>query len=111
MTQPPSDAPLTDLPCDVQVSYGSFGPGVDTPLKQRIADMVANDPAVIEASEEGWGREGETTLCLHTQDRAAADRLFEAIVALLPVEAPRAPTTVTHRDGRVRGSGGRTSRH
>lgn len=92
--------------CDVEVSFGSFAAGPDIELKQRISDLVQSNPDVTDSRESPWGREGETTLCLYTRDGAAADRLYAAIVAMIPTRGPRAPTTVTHRDGRAHSTSG-----
>lgn len=88
--------------CQVEVSFGSFGQGVDAPLRAQILDLTQKDPAVVSSAETRWGREGETTLCLRFQDEAAANRAYGALAALLPSTSTRAPTTVRHQDGRSR---------
>lgn len=88
--------------CAVEVSFGSFGQGVDAPLRAQILDLTGKDPAVVSANETRWGREGETTLCLTFKDEAAANRAYGAIAAMLPSTSTRAPTTVRHQDGRSR---------
>ncbi|CAN5323352.1 hypothetical protein BH10PSE1_BH10PSE1_01320 [soil metagenome] len=88
--------------CDVEVSFGSFGAGVDAPLHGQILALTRANPDVTTSTEEPWGREGETTLCLMARDEAATDRLYGMIAAQLPSTSTRAPTTVRHRDGRSR---------
>lgn len=88
--------------CDVEVSFGSFGQGVDVPLRDQVLAVVRADPDVASSSETPWGREGESTLCLTIKDEAAANRLYGMIAAQLPSTSTRAPTTVRHRDGRSR---------
>ena len=88
--------------CDVEVSFGSFGQGVDGALREQVLAVTHGDPDVTRSTEDRWGREGETTLCLTVKDAASTDRLYGAIAALLPSTSTRAPTTVRHRDGRSR---------
>ena len=88
--------------CDVEVSFGSFGQGVDAGLRGQILALTKGNPDVSAATEEPWGREGETTLCLKTTDAAASDRLYGMIAAQLPSTSTLAPTTVRHKDGRSR---------
>ena len=88
--------------CDVEVSFGSFGQGVDTALREQVLAVTTANPDVTRSTEDRWGREGETTLCLTVKDAASADRLYGSIAALLPSTSTRAPTTVRHRDGRSR---------
>lgn len=94
--------PTPAASCDVEVSFGSFGAGVDTALHGQILALIRANPEVIDSREEGWGREGESTLCLRLKDETAANRLYGAIAAQLPSTSTRAPTTVRHRDGRSR---------
>lgn len=76
--------------------------GVDSGLKARIGALVAADTGVENSEERRWGREGESDLCIHAPAPGAADRLYDRIAALIPEHSQRAPTSVTHRDGRSR---------
>lgn len=102
-------APSTTT-CDVEVSFGSFGAGIDGPLREEVLTLTRADPDVVASTENRWGREGESTLCLKLTDAAAADRLYGAIAARLPSTSTRAPTTVRHSDGRSRAVAYPTSR-
>lgn len=102
---PPAPADDGPRPCDVTVSFGSYAMGVDHDLKARILALVASDRSVEDSEERRWGREGESDLCIHAPAPGAADRLFDQIAALIPATSDRAPTTVTHRDGRSDASG------
>ena len=102
-TTPP--APTDDGVCDVTVSFGSYAMGVDHALKAQIQGVIDGEAGVAASQETPWGREGESTLCVRTFNGAAADRLFAAIADLIPATSDRAPTTVTHRDGRTDASG------
>ena len=105
-TPPPlADTPEASSACDVEVSFGSYAMGVDGDLKTRILAVIASADGVESSDERRWGREGESTVCIQTASARAADRLFNDIAALIPETSPRAPTTVTHRDGRSRASG------
>ena len=94
--------PISDVQraCDVTVSFGSYAMGVDHELKTRILILVDQAVGLDNMEERRWGREGESDLCIHAPAPGAADRLFEQIAALIPATSDRAPTTVTHRDGR-----------
>lgn len=99
---PADDGPR---PCDVTVSFGSYAMGVDHDLKARILALVASDRGVEGSEERRWGREGESDLCIYAPGPGAADRLFDQIAAQIPETSSRAPTTVSHRDGRRDASG------
>ena len=90
--------------CDLEVTFGSYAMGVDQALKVEIQNRIDGEAAVSSIEERGWGREGESTLCISTFDAAGADRLYTAVAAIIPEHSDRAPTTVTHRDGRSHGS-------
>lgn len=96
--------PVTPGVCHVEVSFGSYAMGVDLDLKSRIQAVVAADEDVLDVQEARWGREGESTLCISTFGMPAADRLYDEIAELIPEHSERAPTTVSHIDGRSRGS-------
>jgi hypothetical protein len=98
----PTPAAAATVECDVEVSFGSYGAGPDTALKDSILTLVKADPGVTASDVKPWGREGETTLCLKAKDEAAANRLYGTLAAQLPSTSTRAPTTVRHRDGRSR---------
>lgn len=87
--------------CDVTVSFGSYAMGVDSDLKARILALVDREVGLDNTEERPWGREGESNLCIHAPRPGQADRLFDQIAALIPSTSERAPTTVTHRDGRT----------
>ena len=95
---PPADD-RTDT-CDVTVSFGSYAMGVDHDLKTRIQSVIDGDNGVASSEETRWGREGESTLCVRTYDAASAVRIYGLIAEMIPDQSDRAPTTVTHRDGR-----------
>lgn len=91
--------------CDVTVSFGSYAMGIDGELRTRVLQLVREDSGVFSSDETPWGREGESTLCVKTDNAGAADRVYNRIVGLLPRYSDQAPTTVTHRDGRTRAVG------
>ncbi|MBN8553685.1 MAG: hypothetical protein J0L52_12420 [Caulobacterales bacterium] len=91
--------------CDITVSFGSYAMGVDHELKTRIQALVAADGGVDDTEERPWGREGESNLCIQASSPVHADRLFNQIAAMIPETSERAPTTVTHRDGRSDAAG------
>jgi hypothetical protein len=98
-----ADAPAAaEAACDVEVSFGSFGSGVDTTLRDQILALTRGNHDVVASTEKPWGREGETTLCLKARDEQAANRLYGTLAAQLPSSSTRAPTTVRHSDGRSR---------
>lgn len=90
--------------CDLEVTFGSYAMGVDQALKAEIQNRIDGEAAVASVEERRWGREGESTVCVRTYDAAGADRLYAAISAMIPEHSDRAPTTVSHRDGRSQGS-------
>ena len=90
--------------CDVTVSFGSYGMVVDQELKARVLSFVEDGSDAGAWPENSWGREGESSLCILTDTVAATDRLYDGIVALIPRYSARAPTMVTHIDGRSHAS-------
>lgn len=96
--------PVTPGVCHVEVTFGSYAMGVDGELRARIQAVVAADEDVLDVQESRWGREGESTLCISTLGMPAADRHYSEIAALIPERSERAPTTVSHLDGRSHGS-------
>jgi hypothetical protein len=90
--------------CDIEVTFGSYGGGVDSGLREAVLALTRNNPGVTEAENKPWGREGESTLCIRTKDDVTANRLYGAIAAQIPQTSTRAPTSVRHRDGRSRTS-------
>ncbi|WP_282009788.1 hypothetical protein [Brevundimonas aveniformis] len=90
--------------CDLTVSFGSYAMGVDQELKSRILTLVAQEPGLDNTEERPWGREGESNLCIHAPRPGQADRLYDQIAEMIPTYSERAPTTVTHRDGRSEAS-------
>lgn len=104
-TAVPRDPLIVRTSCDVEVSFGSYAMGVDQELKARVLEVVSGNADVAGSVETPWGREGESTLCIMADDAVATDRLYDRIVDLLPRDSERAPTTVTHADGRSRAVG------
>ena len=96
--------PVTPGVCHVEVSFGSYAMGVDGELKAQIQAVIEADDDVLDVNETRWGREGESTLCISTLGMPAADRLYDEIAALIPDFSVRAPTSVTHIDGRTHAS-------
>lgn len=90
--------------CDVKVDFGSYAMGVDQELKARVVAYVDESEDVADVTETRWGREGESTLCVQAASSTGIDRVYGRIAALIPARSERAPTTVTHRDGRVKSS-------
>ena len=90
--------------CDVKVDFGSYAMGVDRDLKARIVAFVDGAEDVVEATETPWGREGESTLCVQAASSAGMDRVYDRVASMIPAQSERAPTTVTHRDGRTKSS-------
>lgn len=99
----PDELPMEVDPCDVEIQFGSFAMGIDQDLRARVVAMVEAEPDAT-SEEAHWGREGESTICVMTSDARVTDRLYVAIAAMIPEHSERAPTTVTHRDGRSRAS-------
>ncbi len=90
--------------CDVEVSFGSYAMGVDRDLKARIVAFVDGSDDVVDTVETPWGREGESTLCVQAASSAGTNRIYDRVASMIPAHSERAPTTVTHRDGRTRSS-------
>ena len=104
-TAPATPADSDPQACHVTVSFGSYAMGVDAELKTDILAVINADPGVMNVEETRWGREGEFDLCIHAPGRGIADRLYNQIADLIPEYSDRAPTTVTHIDGRTDASG------
>lgn len=94
------DAAVVDA-CDLKVEFGSYAMGEDEPLRGHVLAFLDDNRDVTGFDETRWGREGESTLCLHTAGPAATERTWDALVGIVPRFGERAPTRVIHRDGRV----------
>lgn len=97
ITEAASPDELTVESCGLLVSFGSYAMGIDQDLFARISAYVVMAPGVEAASLARWGREGERTLCVKAAP-AELDRIYDAIKAMIPVEQPRAPTTLERKD-------------
>ena len=86
--------------CEVKIDFGSYAMGVDQDLKASILRTLNGDPDVAGWNERPWGREGESSVCVWTQNSGAADRLYDRIAAMIPAHSDRAPISVEHIDGR-----------
>ncbi|GAA0643404.1 hypothetical protein GCM10009101_15110 [Brevundimonas lenta] len=101
-------APVTQMSvsipvdCDIEVVFGSYAMGADQALRGRVRELLASNTGVGEFSEKRWGREGESTFCIHAINPGAADSLYTTIAGWIPDSSDRHPTSVAHRDGRSR---------
>jgi hypothetical protein len=86
----PADCPLT-------IGFSSYGAGIDGSF-QSVERLLAGDRAVRAVTRHGWGREGETTLCVRTRSGADAARLFHAVRRLIPAR-PRGPVSLRTQGG------------
>jgi hypothetical protein len=86
----PADCPLT-------IGYSSYGAGIDRSF-DAVERLLAGDRAVRAVTRHGWGREGETTLCVRTRSGADAARLFHAARRLIPAR-PRGPVSLSTQGG------------
>jgi len=104
----PVEAPVTERVtpgvCHVTVTFASYGTGADGALRDQVLALIQAEPGVTDVQDSRWGREGESTLCVSTLGEVATDRLYDAIVAVIPATSGRGPTTVEHIDGRSRAS-------
>lgn len=93
-------APRADAPterCDMTVAFGSYGSGIDRVLHEQIVRFLAHDNRVGGVIERGWGREGETTLCVRTRNSGDMERLIAELRAMAASAGGiRAPTTVAY---------------
>lgn len=92
--------PLTtaETGCDMAVGFTSIGTGIDRDALQRVDALLARDKGVLAVSREGWGREGELTLCVGVRSKADTGRLFDTIKSLFPATSAK-PLTVETRYG------------
>jgi hypothetical protein len=87
----PADCPLT-------IGFSSYGAGIDRGSFQAVERLLGGDRAVRAVTRHGWGREGETTLCVRTRSAADAGRLFHAVRRLIPAR-PRGPVSLSTQSG------------
>jgi hypothetical protein len=73
------------------------GPAAQETALERVRQLLA-DRGVRKVEEQGWGREGEVTLCARTRSAADAERLFESVTNALP-KAPHGPIHVRTASG------------
>jgi hypothetical protein len=89
----PAAGPASASACSLSVRFGSYAMGIDAGAAAAIDTLLAGSADVKGVRRDGWGREGEYTLCVTARDRAASAQLFEAVAALLP-DKPRGPISV-----------------
>jgi hypothetical protein len=85
------------MACDLEIRFGSYAMGIDRGALERVRQLLA-DRGVRKVEEQGWGREGEVTLCARTRSAADAERLFESVTNALP-KAPHGPIHVRTASG------------
>lgn len=96
--RPGPGAPV-ETDCDLVIVFGSYGGGADGALRERVRELLTATVGVRDVSEKSWGREGESTFCVHADTRAA-DGLYATIASWIPDDSRLYPTSVSHRDGR-----------
>lgn len=84
--------------CDLTIGFGSYAMGIDGQALAAVEARLAADRAVTGVERQGWGREGEVTLCVATRTSADAERLHRDILATLPAD-PRGPISVATATG------------
>jgi hypothetical protein len=82
--------------CALTVAFGSYAMGIDRSAYQRVRALL-RDKGVRRVTEQGYGREGEVTLCVEAAP-AEAQRLFEAVRKVLPAK-PLGPIAVATAAG------------
>lgn len=76
--------------CPLTFSFASYGAGIDRTALTRIDAMLAHDRRVTRVDRQQQGREGETTLCVHTRRASDVRRIAQAARRLVPA-SPRGP--------------------
>lgn len=78
----------------VIVSFTSICCGIDQEavrIVDEVLDHLAFDKNV---TRRPWGREGEFDLCISTDNKLAAERVFHTLVLSVPINPTRPPTTI-----------------
>ena len=97
---PPPPPPIGGVTqtCALTIVFGSYAMGIDGPTRTRVEALLVADRGVAGFDTRRWGREGEITLCVRTRSGADANRLFQAVRAMIPTR-PRGPITLGTSSG------------
>lgn len=99
----PAAAPPPE--CAVDITFGSYGAGIDRKVHDRMMDYLQRAPGVAGVTEAAWGREGERRVCVVTRSDADTRRIYRRAAAMIPARTARAPTTIAalglHRETRL----------
>lgn len=91
---PPPDTVATgsrvNTSCQFNVTFASFGAGIDNSARERVEALLVSDRRVIGFDTSRWGREGEVTLCVRTRSATDAAALFREVRTMVP-SRPRGP--------------------
>ena len=75
---------VPDLPCAIQIDFGSSASGPDIDAWGPIHSYIARSKEIDEAGAWGWGTEGEFSVCLTFFEPQAIHQVFEDILKLAP---------------------------
>lgn len=79
-----------DENCDVTVVFGSYAMGIDSQSYAKVEAYLKRRKAV-RFTATNWGREGERTVCVDTNNRAQTRKVFTDIRNMLPRVSRRGP--------------------
>lgn len=84
--------------CDLLITFGSYGGGVDHETFKKVHTYFSKSPAV--KSSESWssGFEGDSTYCLQVDD-GKSDKIYDEIRALVPTHSRKGWTSIEKKDG------------
>lgn len=82
--------------CTLKVSFGSFGPGVDSKSGEAIKAYLDDNASKLTYTRKNWGKEGEYDYCIMVQDHKNKAEIYKGLKALIPADGKsRGPVTLS----------------
>lgn len=83
--------------CDLLLSFGSFGGGIDYKAHSKVVRFIRNNNSIKSIKSYANGREGEHILCLETKETTNNRAMFKAIRKNLPAFSNKGYSTLEMR--------------
>jgi hypothetical protein len=75
---------VPDLPCTIQIDFGSAATGPDLTTFDIVRRYIADAKLIYEADAWGWGKEGEFSVCVKIDDPEPSRTILADLTKLVP---------------------------